>query len=70
MCNESPMHVSMATQPHWFPILATPNILTIVEECDCVCSDEGLCCCYGDASPPPPAHFEEFDGVDDILAVR
>ncbi|XP_071033123.1 uncharacterized protein [Parasteatoda tepidariorum] len=67
----------MATQPHWFPMLATPNILTIAEECDCVCSEKGPCCCHGgsgtssssDTQEIPPQEFEEFDGVDDILAV-
>ncbi|GBN01135.1 hypothetical protein AVEN_189198-1 [Araneus ventricosus] len=53
------------------------------EECDCVCNDEGLCCCHGEKdartssssdTPETPLRmtpdFEEFDGVDDILAVR
>ncbi|GFR14366.1 uncharacterized protein TNCT_313491 [Trichonephila clavata] len=58
-------------------------ICTKAEECDCVCNDEGLCCCHGEkdartssSSDTPEAplrmtpDFEEFDGVDDILAVR
>ena len=52
------------------------------EECDCLCTDTGPCCCHGedktasessDNTSTPlkvPSDFEEFDGVDDILAVR
>ncbi|XP_035214385.1 uncharacterized protein LOC118188137 [Stegodyphus dumicola] len=82
MCSEFPSQVNMTTQPHWFPVLATPNILTIAEECVCVCNQEGPCCCHGEKdagtsessdTPEVPLKvlpdFEEFDGVDDILAV-
>lgn len=47
-----------------------------------MCTDTGPCCCHGedkaasessDNTTTPlkvPSNFEEFDGVDDILAVR
>ncbi|GFY37729.1 uncharacterized protein TNIN_450041 [Trichonephila inaurata madagascariensis] len=59
------------------------RVTVTAEECDCVCNDEGLCCCHGEKdartssssdTPETPLRmtpdFEEFDGVDDILAVR
>ncbi|XP_076323113.1 ankyrin repeat and fibronectin type-III domain-containing protein 1-like isoform X2 [Tachypleus tridentatus] len=78
----------MATQhPHWLPVIAVPNFITIAEECDCICYDgksHGPCCCHGSKDSAlskktvkqisvnetqSVSPLEEFDGIEDILAV-
>ncbi|GFT39986.1 uncharacterized protein TNCV_12291, partial [Trichonephila clavipes] len=80
--HENPPTWAGSNPQPWVQMASDKPTTPPTEECDCVCNDEGLCCCHGEKdartssssdTPETPLRmtpdFEEFDGVDDILAV-